>query len=86
MRAVLAGLTRLAAAGLARCGPDGLWVALDIAQVTEQIAASAAQAGQVRREQVEADRAAYAEVRPGHGSWGLHAMACVSLRSWFRTY
>ena len=68
-RSIAGGLARLAGAGLARCDEHGHWIALELEQATEQTIAAAAVDHEQRRARINVERAAYAQLRSGHGSW-----------------
>lgn len=68
-RTVLAGLVRLAHAGLAVCDEHGQWTARDLGNLASATAQVAVQAHQHRAEQIGAERVAYTRVRVGRGRW-----------------
>lgn len=68
-RTILDALSCLAGAGLARVDDDGAWLACEVEMASDTTIRVAEHAHQQQVEAVGAERAAYAEVRAGHGPW-----------------
>ena len=76
-RTVAAGLDRLATAGLVECDAHGRWSALDLEQASDHTRSAAEDDHQQRQVVIDTERAAYAQVRDGKGTWDRQREAAL---------
>jgi hypothetical protein len=76
-RTVITGLLRLAGMGLAQCDEHGRWLAMTIDHASESTRSAAEHDHQHRQEVIDAERAAFAQVRDGRGNWERQRQAAL---------